>query len=290
MSHASALMPLAAVVTAFGQPWVVYDASLGTLPDEQCWEFVNQRETTPGRNLVELVDGTLYFSTMPGPPTNPPTQWNDFVFGQRTDVSIDFADSFEMQAEIHLVTGQVNIPPSGWLRPGFLLVAVDSHGRWLGVGLGDDRVYLWNDAYAGATSISSAPFPVAGRFHTFRLRVEARNAHLAINGVWQLSVPIGRENVSSGPRVRFGDGTVWAGSEAFVRHMRFSGEAQPCCHPDCDTSTGPGILDIFDFLCFGSKFAAGEPYACDFDMSTGPGICDIFDFIAFQNAFAAGCP
>ncbi len=62
------------------------------------------------------------------------------------------------------------------------------------------------------------------------------------------------------------------------------------CHPDCDTSTGPGILDIFDFLCFGSKFAAGEPYACDFDMSTGPGICDIFDFIAFQNAFAAGCP
>lgn len=42
-------------------------------------------------------------------------------------------------------------------------------------------------------------------------------------------------------------GGFWAG-----------GGAQPC-YPDCDTSTGVGVLDIFDFLCFQNAFAAGCP-------------------------------
>jgi hypothetical protein len=62
------------------------------------------------------------------------------------------------------------------------------------------------------------------------------------------------------------------------------------CYADCDPSTGPGILDIFDFLCFGNRFAAADPYACDCDTSTGPGVCDIFDFLCFGNEFNAGCP
>jgi hypothetical protein len=62
------------------------------------------------------------------------------------------------------------------------------------------------------------------------------------------------------------------------------------CLPDCDTSTGYGALDVFDFLCFQNEFAAGTPYACDFDTTTGRMVCDIFDFLGFQNAFANGCP
>ena len=62
------------------------------------------------------------------------------------------------------------------------------------------------------------------------------------------------------------------------------------CYADCDTSTGIGVLDIFDFLCFGNRFASGDPYACDCDTSTGSGICDIFDFLCFGNEFNSGCP
>jgi hypothetical protein len=62
------------------------------------------------------------------------------------------------------------------------------------------------------------------------------------------------------------------------------------CYADCDTQTGVGVLDIFDFLCFGNRFAAAEPYACDCDLTTGPGVCDIIDFLCFGNAFTAGCP
>jgi hypothetical protein len=62
------------------------------------------------------------------------------------------------------------------------------------------------------------------------------------------------------------------------------------CYSDCDTSTGAGTLDIFDFLCFQNEFAASDQVACDCDRSTGRSVCDIFDFLCFQNAFAAGCP
>ena len=62
------------------------------------------------------------------------------------------------------------------------------------------------------------------------------------------------------------------------------------CYADCDTSTGNGVLDMLDFLCFQNSFVNSEPYACDCDTSTGSLVCDIFDFLCFQNAFVAGCP
>ena len=62
------------------------------------------------------------------------------------------------------------------------------------------------------------------------------------------------------------------------------------CYADCDTSTGVGTLDIFDFLCFQTSFVNSDPYACDCDSSTGPGMCDILDFLCFQSAFVSGCP
>jgi hypothetical protein len=67
--------------------------------------------------------------------------------------------------------------------------------------------------------------------------------------------------------------------------------AVPAQDPDIgQAGTGTGVLDIFDFLCFGNRFDVGDPYACDCDVTTGPGLCDIFDFICFGDAFNAGCP
>ena len=62
------------------------------------------------------------------------------------------------------------------------------------------------------------------------------------------------------------------------------------CYADCDQSTGIGVLDIADFVCFQTSFMRSEPYACDCDTTTGPLVCDIFDFLCFQNAFVNGCP
>jgi hypothetical protein len=62
-------------------------------------------------------------------------------------------------------------------------------------------------------------------------------------------------------------------------------EVAPGCYPDCDPSSGVGVLDIFDFLCFQDAFVSRDPYAdC-----TGEGVYDIFDFLCFQDAFTLGC-
>ncbi|MEQ8845189.1 MAG: EF-hand domain-containing protein [Phycisphaerales bacterium] len=54
------------------------------------------------------------------------------------------------------------------------------------------------------------------------------------------------------------------------------------CPADCD---GDGSLTLFDFLCFQSAFASGDPAAdCD-----GDGSLTLFDFLCFQSDFARGC-
>ena len=62
------------------------------------------------------------------------------------------------------------------------------------------------------------------------------------------------------------------------------------CACNVDTSTGPGVCDVFDFLGFQNGFVGADPCACDIDTSTGPGVCDVFDFLAFQDEFVSGCP
>ena len=83
-----------------------------------------------------------------------------------------------------------------------------------------------------------------------------------------------------------------SGLVALVRGSKGLSLHEGCsvCRPDCDRSTGAGVLDVFDFLCFQNLFVNADPYACDCDMSTGPLVCDLLDFLCFQEAFVAGCP
>jgi hypothetical protein len=60
------------------------------------------------------------------------------------------------------------------------------------------------------------------------------------------------------------------------------------CYANCDGSTNPPILNVADFGCFLTKFAAGDPYA-NCDGSTTPPVLNVADFGCFLTAFAAGC-
>jgi len=61
------------------------------------------------------------------------------------------------------------------------------------------------------------------------------------------------------------------------------------CYANCDGSSVPPILNVSDFICFQTKYAAGDPYA-NCDGSTAPPVLNVNDFVCFLNAFAAGCP
>jgi hypothetical protein len=60
------------------------------------------------------------------------------------------------------------------------------------------------------------------------------------------------------------------------------------CYANCDHSTTVPFLNVNDFICFQSAFAAGASYA-NCDNSTTPPVLNVNDFICFQAAFAAGC-
>ena len=61
------------------------------------------------------------------------------------------------------------------------------------------------------------------------------------------------------------------------------------CYANCDGSTAAPVLNVNDFICFQTKFAAGDSYA-NCDNSTSAPVLNINDFICFQQKFAAGCP
>jgi hypothetical protein len=60
------------------------------------------------------------------------------------------------------------------------------------------------------------------------------------------------------------------------------------CYANCDGSTAVPFLNVNDFICFQTRFAAGESYA-NCDGSTIPPLLNVNDFICFQTQFAAGC-
>ena len=61
------------------------------------------------------------------------------------------------------------------------------------------------------------------------------------------------------------------------------------CYANCDESTTSPILNVADFSCFLSEFAAGHSYA-NCDQSTTPPVLNVADFSCFLSKFAAGCP
>jgi hypothetical protein len=98
------------------------------------------------------------------------------------------------------------------------------------------------------------------------------------------SVGLGFYPPSSDCRVDF-----WASSTDGARLMAnallFAAQAGGTCYANCDGSTTPPVLNVNDFVCFQTSFAAAEPYA-DCDHSTS---LNVNDFVCFQTSFAAGC-
>jgi len=77
-----------------------------------------------------------------------------------------------------------------------------------------------------------------------------------------------------------GDGHV-EGTPAILR-------TQIGCYANCDGTTIPPILNVSDFICFQTRYAAGNPYA-NCDGSTIPPILNVSDFVCYLTKYAAGC-
>jgi hypothetical protein len=74
--------------------------------------------------------------------------------------------------------------------------------------------------------------------------------------------------------------------------------SNPGCYPNCDGSTTEPVLNVEDFTCFISEFAAAQalPYSqqvshyANCDQSTTEPVLNVEDFTCFISQFAQGCP
>lgn len=88
-----------------------------------------------------------------------------------------------------------------------------------------------------------------------------------------------------------GPGLFIGGDFDHVDGVAISGIARwgPKCYANCDCSTGSPLLNVSDYICFQTKYAAGDPYA-NCDGSTVPPVLNAADFICYLNRYSAGCP
>jgi hypothetical protein len=173
---------------------LVYDPTLGTLPQAQGWNFsgsYNAPSTVAGGQMTygpTTVGGTTFWEHNP------------------TD-TIDFStDTVFIEAEIRL-TGSDYGNFSGFRRAGFSLLISDDVGRWIIADLGDNRISLGNDN--NRTSDPSAVFDLTTSFHLVRLEAGPTGGRLYVDGVEQLTLALGTGR-TGGAEGWFGDGTTLA--------------------------------------------------------------------------------
>jgi uncharacterized membrane protein len=87
------------------------------------------------------------------------------------------------------------------------------------------------------------------------------------------------------------DGRVVIGVASRLGQIRgFRATLPAYCQPNCDSSTETPVLNVADFSCFLTRFAAGDALYANCDQSTRQPILNVADFTCFLQRFAAGCP
>ncbi|MFN0131382.1 MAG: kelch repeat-containing protein [Phycisphaerales bacterium] len=130
-----------------------------------------------------------------------------------------------------------------------------------------------------------------------------------LSDTWEWDPTIGTAgswlwNSILGPEVRYGHGLAYAGG-AVVMVGGFNGtaylsdtwELTPPSRANCDGSTATPVLNIADFVCFLTRYAAAQTLPAaqqvtDFancDRSTALPVLNVADFVCFANEYAAGC-
>jgi hypothetical protein len=94
-------------------------------------------------------------------------------------------------------------------------------------------------------------------------------------------------------------GYIFNGNVSVARNrFEVGGTLADVCYANCDNSTTPPVLNVEDFTCFISEFAAAIvlPHAqqvthyANCDGSTTAPALNVEDFTCFVSAFAQGCP
>jgi hypothetical protein len=228
-----------------------YIGDLGSLPSEQCWNYVAQNDPTD-----EVMQGN---AVQLGP-----TTLSGRAYWSRSLTPYLAADG----ASISVLATVVNSSylSSGSLRrSGFSIMMSDDAGRWARLGVSNSRIVLqtspnsWGDKVIG--------FPVGDVAHDYRMEFFAGVVTVRVDGEAVLTDSMGY--YSDKPNtVEIGDTTMWAHSETLTSIVMI--ETAPMCGGadlNCDGAIDSADLSML-LAAWGSSTCATD---LDGDGVTGSG-------------------
>jgi hypothetical protein len=149
-----------------------------------------------------------------------------------------------------------------------------------------------DDSGAVQSTITSQFIPGSGLYYVAVSGYDNDPLGATTAGEIWLDQPWGEERQPDGPAAAEAVGSWSGGGATGTYSITLLGtcfvSAAPACYANCDSSTIAPILNVNDFICFGARFAAGEPYA-NCDGSTSAPVLNVNDFVCFLNKFATGC-
>ncbi|MEX2218427.1 MAG: hypothetical protein WD749_06660 [Phycisphaerales bacterium] len=177
----------------------------------------------------------------------------------------------------------------------FLSFSATGSGDWLLVGNTDgadpgaNEVVVLNGTQVLMREGDPVDLDGNGQFDDDAFIGRGNNALAAFdaNDRWFLTsggVLYGVVQLRNGAGVDLNTSPAFGTPQAFIRMTL--GQA---CYANCDNSTQAPVLNVADFGCFLTRYAAGEAYA-NCDGSTQPPVLNVADFGCFLTKYAAGCP
>jgi hypothetical protein len=208
----AAAIGAAFILPAGANAFVTYDASLGTLPHDQGWEYYENTNTQAPPPSIS--GGVLRLG-----PTTAGVQGY-----RRSDYAIDFDIGVDLMANLRIVNSTV-WEAGTTRRAGYYLFIGDHLGRIVTVGIGSDRIFLGSDNTHANGGIM--PVDTTAAFNDYSLTVRSDGAHLSMNGNHLLSVALGPTNLSLANTVWFGDLSGVAFSESEMTYLSYAPVPEP---------------------------------------------------------------
>jgi len=215
---------------------------------------------------------------------------------------------------VDLGTGQYTmmstvVPNTG---PGSTKAAdINDHGVVVGTRTGTGAVYFYGYIYSPAAGAQLFPLPPAPYQQAFSpttinnagqiagqiyIQGSPRSCiYDAENGFRDLNDPAVVAGIPAGfvlmytSRINNNGWIVGYGAGGGGMYKSFVLRPREACYANCDGSSVPPVLNVSDFICFQTRFAAGDPYV-NCDGSSVPPVLNVSDFVCYLNRFAAGCP
>lgn len=199
---------------------IVYDASLGSLPEEQGWGMTGVMPWTAAvvAGVLEQDTTPFNFSTCAGSDDqNQRLRWD------ATDLRpFSFSNTVVVEIDMKVISSEYGSAGcAGWPRAGFDLYVEDQAARIYRVGFGSSQIYLTNTNYQpfGHPSVVEYATDTTDAFHLYRLEIVGDSASLAIDGNPVLTLDSGSPVGSVPNRALFADGTIWSNSEFELRSV-----------------------------------------------------------------------